>query len=44
MLLSSQRMTLNEEEHVVIQPDEKVNIIIHQMITLNEKVFYPPAR
>jgi hypothetical protein len=27
----------HEKEHVIIQPDDKINVVIHQMITPNER-------
>jgi hypothetical protein len=39
MLSPSQILTSYEKDNVIIQPDDKTNVIIHQMITPNEKEF-----
>jgi hypothetical protein len=37
MLSSSQTIIYNAKEHVIIQPDDKINVIILQMKTPNQK-------
>jgi hypothetical protein len=44
MLSSSQMITSNEKEHVVILPDDKINVIVHQMITPNERSMLSPSQ
>jgi hypothetical protein len=37
MLSSSQTITSNKKEHVNIQLDDKINVVICQMMTAKEK-------
>jgi hypothetical protein len=37
-------ITSNEKEHVVILPDDKINVITHQMITPNERSMLSPCQ